>query len=524
MVISGKNYNISARCRRGAILPKGFMKQFFSMLALSAATATAAPLPPEHAAALDRISASSLRGHLMFLASDLLEGRGTPSRGQDLAAAYLAAQYQRAGLEPLGDDGYFQTAHWHYSQADLSGFALTLTAGATRLSLTPKLVTFTPGAALDARGVALIKADWNNLAALEAMGDAVNGKVVVVEPASMQPKTAEDYAFMMGARNATYARLARLKPLFVLALDRARPAGNAGGRGAVSDPATRRPQGMRTITMHGTDAARLYDALPAGATLDVRVAAASVKPIKLRNVAALLRGSDPVLKETYVVLSAHYDHLGIRADMPGDAIFNGANDNASGTVSVIEVAQALAAMTTRPKRSIVFLNVFGEELGMLGSTYYGRNPLVPLAKTVANLNLEQVGRTDGPEGVMKAKAALTGFDFTTMPAALVKAGKASGVEIYKDARYSDQYFAQSDNLAFAAVGVPAHTLSVLYQYAEYHGAGDHWPAIDYDNMAMINRTVALGLLTLANDATAPSWNGSNEKTAPYLKAQRLLIK
>lgn len=500
------------------------MKHFLAILAISAATATAAPLPPEHAAALERISANSLRGHLMFLASDLLEGRGTPSRGQDLAAAYLAAQYQRAGLEPMGDDGYFQTANWNFTEADLSGFHLALTAAGTQVSLPAGMLTFTPGAALEARGVALLKADWNNLAALEAMGDAVNGKVVVVEPALMQPKSAEEYAAMTAARNAAYARLARLKPLFVLALNRARPAGNAGGPGSVSDPATPRPQGVRTMTMHGADAGRLYDTLPAGATLDVRVAAAKVRPIKLRNVAALLRGSDPVLKDTYVVLSAHYDHLGIRADMPGDNIFNGANDNASGSVSVIEVAQALAGMTTRPKRSIVFLNVFGEELGMLGSRYYGSNPLVPLAKTVANLNLEQVGRTDGPEGVMKAKAALTGFDFTTMPTALVNAGKASGVEIYKDKRYSDQYFAQSDNLAFAAVGVPAHTLSVLYQYAEYHAAGDHWPAIDYDNMAMINRTVALGLLALANDTIAPSWNGSNEKTAPYLQAQKALVK
>lgn len=500
------------------------MKKFLALLAVCTATASAAPLQKEQAAALERISADSLRGHLMFLASDLLEGRGTPSRGQDLAAAYLAAQYQRAGLEPLGDDGYFQTANWNFSEADLSGFVLTLTAGGAPLSLPPKLVTFTPGAALDARGVAVIKADWNNLAALEAMGDAVNGKVVFIEPATMQPKTAEEYAAMTSARNAVYARLAKLKPLLVLALDRTRPAGNAGGRGAVIDPAKPRPAGLRTITTHGADAARLYDALPAGATLDARVAAASVKPVKLRNVAALLRGSDPVLKDTYVVLSAHYDHLGIRADTPGDNIFNGANDNGSGTASVIEVAQALAAMKTRPKRSIVFLNVFGEELGMLGSGYYGRNPLVPLAKTVANLNLEQVGRTDGPEGVMKAKAALTGFDFSTMPAALVSAGKASGVEIFKDARYSDQYFAQSDNVTFAAVGVPAHTLSVLYQFAEYHGAGDHWPAIDYDNMAKINRTVALGLLALANDSVAPSWNAGNEKTAPYLKAQKAMSK
>ena len=498
------------------------MKRLLALAALSATTAWAAPLATDQIAALDRISADALRGHVMFLASDLLEGRGTPSRGQDLAAAYLAAQYQRAGLEPLGDDGYFQTANWTHTEADLTGLAFTLNAGKQTLALSAKQLTFTPGAAISAQGVALLKADWNDLAPLEAMGAAVSGKVVVLEAAPITAKTSEEYQFAMGARNRTYARLAKLNPLFVLTLDRTRPAGNAGGRGMVADPAKPKPAGVRVVTMHGSEAAALYDSLPAGATLDVQIAAASVKPIKLRNVAALLRGSDPVLKDSYVVLSSHYDHVGMRPDMKDDYIFNGANDNGSGTASVLEVAQALAGMPTRPKRSIVFLNVFGEELGMLGSAYYGRNPLVPLARTVGNLNLEQVGRTDGKEGPMIARAALTGFDFSTLSSTLVKAGKASGVEIFKDERFSDKYFAQSDNVAFAAVGVPAHTLSVLYEFPDYHAVGDHWQSIDYGNMAKIGRTVALGVLMLANDTAAPSWNAASAKAAPYLKAQQAL--
>lgn len=148
-----------------------------------------------------------------------------------------------------------------------------------------------------------------------------------------------------------------------------------------------------------------------GATLDLHLATASVKSVKLRNIAAVLRGADPVLKNTYVVLSPHYDHLGIRPDMPGDNTFNSANDEGSGTGSVIEVASTLAAMKQRPKRSILFLNVFGEEPGVRGSDYFGRHPLVPVADTVANLNLEQIGRTDGPLTACRVNIGLAIVNF-----------------------------------------------------------------------------------------------------------------
>lgn len=499
----------------------------FAETALFAATASAAP-SSEQSAALDRITANSLRGHLSFIASDLLEGRGTPSRGQDLAAEYIAAQYRRAGLEPLGDDAYFQSANWTWTETDTTGFVLTLHARGQHLALPLKQVSFTPGAALTARGAAIIKANWNDLAPLDALGAAVNGAVVLVEPPEIHARSMAEYEQMMAARDAVLARIAQRKPLLVLALNRARLNGDSGGRGTVTDPATpARHSPVPVVTLHGEQAAALVAALPFGATaatLDLTLAAARVEAIKLRNVAALLRGSDPLLKDTYVVLSAHYDHLGIRPGMEGDNIFNGANDDGSGTVSVIEIASAFAGMKERPKRSVLFLNVFGEELGMLGSRYYGRHPLVPLAKTVANLNLEQVGRTDGPRGPNVGRAALTGYDFSSLPATIEKAGAETGVEIYKDKKLNERYFGQSDNAALAALGVPAHTLSVLYEFADYHKAGDHWDKIDYANMAKVTRAAALGVLMLADDPAPPRWNEAHALTAPYVKAQKGLDK
>ncbi|MDQ2819390.1 MAG: M28 family peptidase [Pseudomonadota bacterium] len=326
----------------------------------------AAPVDPAAAPLLDRISASSMRGNLSFLASDLLEGRGTPSRGLDISAEYIAAQFRRAGLEPLGDDGYFQTADW------------TL----------------------------------------------------------IDPKRDKN--------------------------------------------------------------------------------AVSTVPVKVRNVAGILRGSDPVLKDSYILVTAHYDHLGVKTGT-GDQIFNGANDDGSGTVSVIELANAFAANGVRPKRSIVFMTVFGEEHGLVGSRYYGTHPLVPIEKTIAGINLEQVGRTDDSEGPQKMAFAVTGFDFSDIGMTLRHAGEATGVTVTKHAVNSDKYFAHSDNQALADQGIPAHTVSVAYAFPDYHKATDHWDKIDYENMAAVDRTVALAIWHIANDPKTPQWSRDNPKAAKYLK-------
>ena len=167
---------------------------------------------------------------------------------------------------------------------------------------------------------------------------------------------------------------------------------------------------------------------------------------KVRNVAGILRGSDPALRDTFVLLTAHYDHLGVG--------FDGANDDGSGTVSVVEIAGALASLNPHPKRSILFMTFFGEERGLLGSRYYGRHPLVPVAKTIADLNLEQVGRTDSTEGPQIANASVTGFDFSDLPKILADAGKLNGIKVYKDDKASDPYFARSDNQALADLECP----------------------------------------------------------------------
>jgi hypothetical protein len=491
--------------------------------ALAIGSADAAPasaaLTPDISAALDRISSDSLRGHLSFIASDLLEGRGTPSRGQDLAAEYIAAQYRRAGLEAVGDDGYFQTAHWQFAEPDLHDFAFQLDTGKQQLDVPANLLSFSLVQGLTLNDGAIVKIDSNNPAALDGYtGATLAGKVVVVNLTDFHSMPQTEAAHAYRQWQAFVTKLSTYKPALLLMLDRAHPTGNAGGNGRLVDPENSKETtaGTPRITIHSPQAIQALDALGANgpARVKVNLAAPRERAVKLRNVVGLLRGSDPTLKNTYVMVTAHYDHLGIR----DGAIYNGANDDGSGTVSVMEIAGVLAGMKQRPARSIMFMTVFGEELGLFGSRYYGRHPIFPIKQTVADVNLEQVGRTDSSEGPQLNNASMTGFDFSDVGTVFQNAGKLTGINVYKNEANSDFYFGKSDNQALADQGVPAHTLCVAYEYPDYHAPGDHWEKVDYANMAKVDRMVALGVLMIANDPVAPKWNTANANTAPYVEA------
>jgi hypothetical protein len=440
---------------------------------------------------MNHISADSLRGNLSFLASDLLEGRGTPSRGLDLAAEYVAAQFRRAGLEPAGDDGYFQTATVTVREPNREGFAMTVTAGGRTITIAADEAYIVPASPLRMDDAQLVIADGSQTLTAEA----VNGKALLV--------TAQRIRFPQGAR-----------PALVLSLATALP---QGPRVTNSDA---QPQAVNTGVIAKPAVADLVRGA-ADARITIHSAAASEKAVKVRNVAAILRGSDPQLRETYVILSAHYDHLGLAAT-GDDRIYNGANDDGSGTASVIEIASALAAQPVHPKRSILFILFFGEEQGLWGSRYYAAHPLVPPVQTIAGLNLEQVGRTDDSEGPQVRTATITGYDFSDLPRILADAAQAAGVRVYKHPKNSDPYFARSDNQSLADLGIPAHTLGVAFEFPDYHKVSDSWEKIDYDNMATVDRAVALGMLRLASDEAPPKWNEQYAPARRYVDAARRL--
>ena len=239
------------------------------------------------------------------------------------------------------------------------------------------------------------------------------------------------------------------------------------------------------------------------------------------NVVGVLRGSDPVLRDTYVILSSHYDHKGL---LPSgdDRIFNGANDDASGVASVLEIANTMAGAPQRPKRSVLFILFCGEEIGLIGSRYYASHPLVPLDRTVAQINMEQMGRTDSPEAPHVNMMNVTGFDYSSVTSALQSAGKLAKIAVVKNAEASDAYFRRSDNGPLADAGVPAHTVSVTYEFPDYHKVSDEWPKLDYENMARVDQALALAALEIASDATPPRWNESNKNTRRFVDAAKKL--
>jgi hypothetical protein len=499
---------------------------------------------PEWRAAVERVSAESMRGHLSFIASDALEGRATPSRGLDIAAEYIAAQFRRAGLEPAGGDGgYFQTANWELVGRDAAGFEMRLADGGRSLALDAAEVSIGVSAGgfhvwplehdLALADAGLYKLAYGDAAAQAALTrEELAGRVVVAEVPDFRRAAGPQRLAAAREVNAFLARMRALGAPLVVTFTREAARGGQPPRRLVDPEAAAGGSPLGTeptaplVVVHGERGAQFFAALPAGATgarLTFRSPALSRTPARLRNVAGLLRGSDPQLRDTYVIVSAHYDHVGVREDCrAGDCIYNGANDDGSGTVAVIELAAALSKLDVKPRRSILFLAFFGEEMGLLGSRFYGRHPLVPLRQTVAQINLEQVGRTDDEEGPQVGTATVTGFDYSEVGAALQRAGEAAGVKVYQHPTKSDAFFGRSDNQALADLGVPAHTFGTAFEFPDYHGLGDHWEKIDYANMERVVRAVGLGLLRVADDPQAPRWNETNPRAAKYVEAWKKL--
>lgn len=269
----------------------------------------------------------------------------------------------------------------------------------------------------------------------------------------------------------------------------ARPGGDSGYFQRV-------PVARTTVTSQGRTRTRtvLLPDLAAGDTL----AAESRLPVTAVNVIGVLPGRDPQLRDEAVVVTAHYDHLGIGQPVNGDSVYNGADDDASGTAAALEIARLLG-QGPAPKRTVVFLLVTGEERGMLGTRWYIDHPVIPLDHTVANFNIEMIGRPDSLAGGPGA-VWLTGFDRSTMGAML----REAGIPIIADPRPEQRFFERSDNYAFVRRGVVAHTLSTYDLHADYHRPSDEVRFTNPAHMAQVIGAAARAVRLLA-DGPAPQW-------------------
>lgn len=219
-----------------------------------------------------------------------------------------------------------------------------------------------------------------------------------------------------------------------------------------------------------------------------------------RNLVGIVRGSDPAVADEVIVVGAHFDHVGIGSPVDGDSIYNGADDDASGVVAVLEAARDLASGTP-PRRTVVFVLFTGEEIGGLGSAWYLDHPAEPLEQTVAQLQVEMIGRPDalaGGPGMLWA----TGYDRSTVGATL----SSSGVPVVADPYPDQNFFFRSDNVRFAYEGIPAHTLSSYNLHDDYHSPSDEIEGVDLDHLVAAVETVIMAVRALADAPSAPAWN------------------
>jgi hypothetical protein len=480
------------------------------------------------AAAVGSITPADVARRVNIIAHDSMGGRDTPSPGLDKTAAYVASEFRRFGLKPGGDSGSFvQRYAIMRRQVDTAGTRLAvggartaaLRIGADYYGMTPLLERQVAGPVVVFAG----PPDSANVLA----GQAVNGAWVVVMAAAGRGRggIVADFATVEAASNAGAAgvilvsnrsdadwqgRAGRaLRPGVAVAGEDAgaawgvvlelRDAAAASALGI--DPAALRAatrRSARTLT---------------GVTLTFRGRYTVLSRVTAPNTVGILEGSDPVLKNEYVVYSAHMDHVGIAGQSAGctareaDFICNGADDDASGTVAVIEAAEAFSQLRPRPKRSMIFLTVSGEEHGLWGSAYFAEHPPVPLTSIVANLNLDMVGRN------WKDTIVAIGKEHSDLGATLNRVAAAHPelrMQPIDDIWPDERFYFRSDHYNFARKGVP-----ILFFFngvhADYHQVSDHPDKIDAEKESRIVKLVFYLGLEVANAAERPKWNPQSYK-------------
>lgn len=482
------------------------------VLLVLAGCVTPATLQPEGAAAT--ITPSDMYRRIAFLASDELRGRDTPSPGLDTAAAYLVREYTRLGLRPAGENGTFYQ-HYPFPLRALDTAALhfgTVDAdGQNNEMLQPGRDFYATGAAMrtgvDMNHARLVYAGELGPAGLPAfsyagtmplvrvpVGDgrdfrlAVNRARTAAEAAGatalgilLGPQFSNDAFAAAAARSRQPSRgLVRDAeiPVFFFSAEASERLLRRGGQSAPG------PQLLTGARAHFAAAMRVTD--------DSRAP----------NVVAMLPGSDPTLRDEYVILSAHMDHVGVGAPVNGDSIFNGADDDASGTAALVEVAEAMASLPTPPRRSVIFLHVSGEEKGLLGSRWYADHPTVPVERIVANVNVDMIGRNAPDSVVVIGKNYSTlGQTMNTVVANHPELGLTAADDLWPEERF----FFRSDHFNFARREIPA-LFFFTGVHPDYHRPSDEVDRINTDKAARVARLVFHTVREIANAAQRPTWD------------------
>ena len=485
--------------------------------------------------------------HVQFLASDNLEGRGTGSQGFEKAATYMEQQFRAAGLEPAGTQGYLQPLSFDVVKIDETHSELALVRDGKTEPVqlgTEAVLGVNPHAAAKVQadavfvgyGLTVPELHYDDLA-----GQNVRGKIVVFiggGPADMPGPLKAHYQSGEERRKS----LLKAGVVGTIALQNPRSAEVpwsriAGARFAehmeLSDAGPDALPGLPLAIIFNPERADRLFAGSGHTFEEVLAAVAANKPlphfplavkvrsalsmtrsqVKSENIAGVLPGSDPQLKKEYVIVSAHLDHLGVGAAVNGDRIYNGAMDDASGDASLIEIARAMHEAAVKPRRSVLFLSVTGEEKGELGSEYFAAHPTVP-GPIVADINMDMYL----PLFPLKY-LEVQGLDESTLGDDVRAVAGQAGVQIQADKEPEHNRFIRSDQYSFIKRGVPALAFKFGWVpgspeekifkawYAErYHGpADDLSQPVDLAAAAQFNAILQQLALRVANTDQRPSW-------------------
>jgi len=473
--------------------------------------------------AAQTISADDIRRRIGIIADDSMRGRDTPSPELDKVAQYIAGEYRRLGLKPGGDRGGFIQ---RYSidrvriRGDSSVAFVHGGAGAT-FKYGPDFILadnmFESG---DYAGEIVLVS--GPLAAATADTAALAGKMLVLAIPRL--------------RGADRDRVFGWKPSGIVLLANAPDSVWAQIVSRNNRPQMRNPSrdvgGPLTMVIRASSLAPLLASLggdPAaaqgattfsvkplgGAQLHVHARIDPVEKNSAPNVVGILEGSDPVLKNEYVVFSAHMDHVGVAGPrgsggcraQGADSICNGADDDGSGTVAVVEIAEAFARLNPRPKRSVIFLNVSGEEKGLWGSEYFSNHPAVPMTNIVADLNIDMIGRN------WKDTIVAIGKEHSDLGATLNRVGAAHpelNMRPIDDIWPDENFYFRSDHYNFARKGVP-----ILFffngTHPDYHQVSDSPDKIDAEKESRVAQLIFYLGVDVANAAERPKWNPDSYK-------------
>lgn len=525
----------------------------------AAASSSAAAASSSRSTA-EGITAAQLRDYLYFVASDEMEGRDTPSRGLNTVAKFIATLLSRWGVKPGGDDGtYFQKIALHRARIEAANTRVEINGqsyvyGDDFLAI-PQSSTVEPTPLVFVGHGWLVKK--KNIDAYQ--GVDVKNKIVVVAgglPKGVTPNDAligergvdwmepEAYAQKMGALGIielpdfqTLARWDRLRRNQeaggVVTVTKLQDSESAQLPGITLSPrvASALFQGEKHSAteifqnMNGSEAVTAFDLNPAK-KLSFKVSGQD-ESLSTQNVIGIIEGSDPVLKNEYVAIGAHYDHVGTgpagsNSRFPSldgsktDIIYNGADDDGSGTVSVLSMAEALSHSAHRPKRSVIFIWHCGEEKNLWGSDYFTRYPTVPIKSIAAQFNIDMIGRSKKEGDTNPANRSLSGPNEIYVIGSKMMSTELGEIServnqsylnlsfnyIYDDPKDTNRFFFRSDHFNYAQKGIPI----IFYfdgVHEDYHRPGDEPQKIDYDKMQRVARTIFVTMWETADLKTRP---------------------